>query len=471
MSNLRNVLILVMASLGIIANGQAEIKGKFVNCATCDVRAILDRSDLHPEFEYITASPDQYRNFVFDITDIHRPEIIILEMGSEHLPVYLEPNVQVWLRVNQGVNGYSFSFTGDLANENRHLQQYFKKFDLSNNQTAENAWNSDFRLSTKGTLVADLSILPDSLKYTHLINHRNLMLADVNKVSGLKTTYFSYMKQYSEFASLAYIFAHLQPNELTLKQTAELQALEADMVFNETNRHIPSFIQALKAYAAYKGRSAGFVKSDFNDYFNFMRNNLNQIPLTLREDFLIYELEQKVEARTIHSTEPVIMPFVKTLSSLDKMYYVMNLYNEAKTEANGMKAPDFRLLSSKGKSISLKDLKGKNVYLAFWSTTCRPCIDGMNKSISNKQHLKGEDIVFVYVSTDPAKSTWQGNRYVRSANKQNLHLWAGLSATETKAYNAISLPTYYFIDKKGNFVSDFPNSWEPGFVDFVKKLR
>src|SRR5690606_3035773 len=54
-----------------------------------------------------------------------------------------------------------------------------------------------------------------------------------------------------------------------------------------------------------------------------------------------------------------------------------------------------------GKTVSLKSLKGKVVFINFWATWCPPCIHEMPSINELKKTFKGNDnIVFLMVDVD-----------------------------------------------------------------------
>jgi thiol-disulfide isomerase/thioredoxin len=57
-----------------------------------------------------------------------------------------------------------------------------------------------------------------------------------------------------------------------------------------------------------------------------------------------------------------------------------------------------------GAPISLAQLKGKVVFLNFWSTTCIPCIAEMPGITALYNSLKAEPVAFVAVTQDDEKS-------------------------------------------------------------------
>ena len=59
----------------------------------------------------------------------------------------------------------------------------------------------------------------------------------------------------------------------------------------------------------------------------------------------------------------------------------------------GMTSPDFKYKDVNGKTVSLKDLRGKYVYIDVWATWCTPCrgelpyLKELEKKTGRKEYL------------------------------------------------------------------------------------
>jgi septum formation protein len=119
----------------------------------------------------------------------------------------------------------------------------------------------------------------------------------------------------------------------------------------------------------------------------------------------------------------------------------------------GSKAFPFVMKDDQGKVISLESLKGKVVYLDFWASWCRPCLGEIPAGEELKKRFEGKDVVFINISIDEGEQNW-----VAAKAKYNINGIHALSNNRNhpevqKKYKVQSIPSYFLIDKEGNFIS------------------
>jgi peroxiredoxin len=133
-------------------------------------------------------------------------------------------------------------------------------------------------------------------------------------------------------------------------------------------------------------------------------------------------------------------------------------YKLASTLRPGQDAPNFKLEALDGKMISLTDLRGKVLYIDFWTTWCGPCKTEMNHSKLIKENFSETEVVFVYISLDDEidKDIWK--EYIQQNEIKGLHLIAsgGFKSQVAKDYNVTGVPTFYLINKDGKIASNTP---------------
>src|SRR3990172_5427578 len=64
------------------------------------------------------------------------------------------------------------------------------------------------------------------------------------------------------------------------------------------------------------------------------------------------------------------------------------------------KAPEFSLTELTGRTVGLKDFKGKVIFLTFWATLCGPCKEEMPSIEALHQLFKRRDFVVLAVAVD-----------------------------------------------------------------------
>lgn len=115
--------------------------------------------------------------------------------------------------------------------------------------------------------------------------------------------------------------------------------------------------------------------------------------------------------------------------------------------------------------------KGKVIYVDFWASWCGPCRREMPASKTLHEKLKGEDVVFVYISIDERKGDW-----IKSMNAlgikdlgENYHRAGSQMKDFLNFFNLRSIPRYMIIDKEGQIYES--DAAPPSYPEAEKTLR
>jgi thiol-disulfide isomerase/thioredoxin len=121
--------------------------------------------------------------------------------------------------------------------------------------------------------------------------------------------------------------------------------------------------------------------------------------------------------------------------------------------APGKPAFEFTCSNAEGNPVSLKDLRGKLVYIDFWATWCGPCLQETPHFIKLMRDYKGKDIVFVSISIDNDKNKWL--KVVLEEKPEYISLIAdrGWNSKVIKAYQINIIPAFILIDKEGKLIT------------------
>jgi peroxiredoxin len=137
-------------------------------------------------------------------------------------------------------------------------------------------------------------------------------------------------------------------------------------------------------------------------------------------------------------------------------------------EIIGQEAPAFTLNDLEGKPISIKDYKGKVVFINFWATWCPPCKEEIPSL--NKLHKKysGKDFAVIGISTDDSKKAIV--KFLKK-HKVDFVIPHDKDGKIMREYKVFSLPTSFLIDKQGKIIEKFlgPHDWIE--KDFLKKIE
>lgn len=112
-------------------------------------------------------------------------------------------------------------------------------------------------------------------------------------------------------------------------------------------------------------------------------------------------------------------------------------------------APDFALKDLDGNVVSLKDLRGKVVFVNFWATWCPPCRLEMPLMEELHKEFGNQDLEILAINYR------EGPEEIKAFYDQYHLTFATLLDREETVfdlYRAWSLPTTYLINKRGEIV-------------------
>lgn len=133
-------------------------------------------------------------------------------------------------------------------------------------------------------------------------------------------------------------------------------------------------------------------------------------------------------------------------------------------------APDFTLSDPAGKKVSLKDYRGKIVFLNFWASWCSPCRAEMPGMDRLYREFKDKGLEMLAVNVKDKRD--DALRFMKEL-KISYPVAMDPEGEVGLLYGAWGMPTTYLIDRKGQVLARMwgPADWySPGARNLIRTL-
>ena len=104
-----------------------------------------------------------------------------------------------------------------------------------------------------------------------------------------------------------------------------------------------------------------------------------------------------------------------------------------------------KLTDLDSKAIDLNQYKGKTIFINFWATWCKPCLQEMPSIQKAQELLKNENIVFLFASDEVVEQ-------IEKFKTNHQYPFHYVRAENMEALNIMALPTTYIFNPEGKLV-------------------
>ncbi len=369
---------------------------------------------------------------------------------------YLTPNSQVNVDLNTQDFIRTIQFSGDFVKENNYLKDFFlQKRDLGRKISIQHLAyldESEYIHLLDSIKNIRLDLLKSHYKKNNLNKHFNYL--EKNRIfyefAGRMETYEAYRQYAVEDTSF-----HVSPSFYDFRKKVEFE--------NENLIVVPSYHYYLESFYQ-KMANKKSLKDSTDVYVNYLKIVGKKVKNQRIKERLIYsyavqnlpDTDDRVGFITEYKKYAKDTTFRKDISSRFKELNRLN---------PGQDAPDFEFKDVNGKLVKLSDFRGKYVYIDIWATWCGPCVMQMPFLDKLKEKYK-DDLVFIAISTDDFKGTWE--KFLKVNKVTGIQLHAGNDELFKDLYKAQSVPKYILVNPKGKIsTADAPKPSETELIEML----
>jgi len=361
-----------------------------------------------------------------------------LRNKSDVISFYYQPGDEIKVEITGSDIYKDTKFTGSGSKENTYLlkaAQKFKNIERTLKRNVQDASPHAFKSWLTQVRKEKLDFLTNYITTEPLsANFLPYAEADIN-----------YWYAYN---LMDYLYVHPMLNDQPYPMEVSKDFLDfIDFIPINNDAALPNknFVKYIQEYISYQNRQEGNRQKS--------RTELAETYLTGETKDLFKAILLLLKIQQTPSAQLTVELNDYALNATNQVYvaFLRKAFHDIKGLEVGMKAPTFQLLNEKGEIVHLEDYKGKVVFLDFWATWCRPCIESMELHKTMHEQFKDKEVAFVYVSMENNPAVWK--KYIKTRGIKGNHLSAGeqmgVKSPISNDYKVKNIPYSLIIDPNG----------------------
>jgi thiol-disulfide isomerase/thioredoxin len=438
---------LLAAPLAGKAQGTVVLTGK-VSGRTADTVAVSIRENpLDPKEQITYARLDDKGEFRMAVK-IEGPVRADLVYGDDVADLFLEPGNQMDIRFKGSDMASSVRFKGRGAETNAYMSEVDERF----------VENDGFQVLPDNIMLYEPGFL-SFLDYRRKEEQKFLQnYIEDNQVSQAFKDFAKAEIDYS-YANDRLTYQDLREQVVATESRLKMSATYYDFLNDKALINNPSAMGSgmyQEFLLHYLAESSGKRRTDPDFYQVCYDQAKTRLSGEVRPVIMGRVLQESFRFGHVKQSAAMLADF-KAVDPRNKYYPVLQHDFEAhKAFAIGSPAPDFRLISAKGDTVTLQQLAGKLVYINFWRTTSGLALRDLPYAADLAKKFDGKNIVFLNIALDENEGAWK--QLVVSKRLPGVHVRAagGLRAAVAKAYGVQDVPAYFLLAEDGTFLNTKP---------------
>lgn len=437
------LLLLAVATYTVQAQ-DVRIFGTIKKTKLKEVNLEFYNSPLDKEVQRIPLPLNDKGQF-FEALTITRPIDAVLVVGKERMPVYLETNLSI------EISGPGKAFAKKaIISDSTFCNNYLRDFDKAFSQ----ARLEKERIShLKSDDFISYGLYVDSISTVQV-----RFLENYPQAKKLTKTFVRRQRASYRYAAANYKAKYVNDKNFYWKEVVtidignygfmnDLSVAEQDII------SVPAYYEFLEHYFTYRFNEASFKPVTEYDLIGFEY----RLASTLFQDrvkniFLTKKYGEILQTYPFEISRAFYDKFSSDVQVVDYRRYIEGIIEQVNKVSPGSAAPKVEFMDSEGKVINFESFKGKVVFVNFWATWCKPCMESLPAYNEFMAKYEGQPIVFLNVAVEEDEKPWRAA--FRKFSGAVVHTRVDKLADELPAaFQVKQLPAYIVIDKQGRIVT------------------